>query len=279
MFAMLRRSARSFVLAAMLGGPAVAAAEDGRQASDALAPALLSACDARAARYEELDPALAAAAQALIALAVFTPDDFAGVKAGFCTLRAHGGPVATTACAEDTMLFDEKYRADDQRLPLAATFAHEMKHRAQHAGLRARYGAGYCRSDQYRSDRAALEREADAFGDAVGALLFLGRAVEIRNDCAAVMSVYLEAERPASAPAHIGPVDVAPGAAAPTALHATAGAFKVYAHAESGAPVWAGGRSGGERWMIDGKAVPVRSLDLPAAVPASGPFVLRLACS
>ncbi|MBI1393562.1 MAG: hypothetical protein GC152_12540 [Alphaproteobacteria bacterium] len=250
--------------------------------ADALAPAFLAECDARAAASGAYDPEIAGAVLALTNLGVFDRDAFEGVKIGFCPLRVAGGPVATTSCADDVILLDVKYADPAQRLVLNATLAHEMTHYLQHQEGKAASGDGYCASAAYAADKAWMEREADAFGDAVGELFVIGRAVEVRNDCATAVSVYVEAAAPmAGSDQAIGFLTVAPGMSAHWPERSTSRLHQFYAETaeNSGeARAWRGA-DGGRRRFIGGQTIQLREISLPAAAPADGPFRLTLSCT
>lgn len=265
---------------------AAIAASEGPSPSDALPPSFLAACDARALSFPAYDRAIENAVNALDELGVFARADFAGVRIGFCDLRAANGPAATTACASDTILLDAGYGEKDQALILAGTLAHEMKHVLQHRARRAMHGAAYCESDDYAAARPALEIEADAFSDGVGALLFAGRRVEVRNDCPAPVRVYLEADKPRYGRA--GPaafVELAPQATTQMEARALSGVFRAYAEKSSaadettlGGPIWGGPRIK-EKRIIEGARYGLQRIIATVSDPAAGPFQLRLDCA
>ncbi len=249
--------------------------------SEAMPQHILDACDERASPFGHYDRAIAHAADDLIAMGVFSEEEFHGVKIGFCGLRAAGGPVATISCARDIILLDSGYAARDQELVRNATLAHEMKHYLQHGEQKSKFGANYCSNDQYVTDKMWMEEEADAFSDDVGELFFTGRGVEIRNECPVAVSVYLEAERPITASdtapefTHVGPRST-------LALPAFAASKFVSFYAQTTLSdgekqIW-GGPSMPDRRFIDGKAYGLKRTSLSNASRSSGPFQLSLSC-
>lgn len=273
---MIPRFARLCAIAAL--SPALAAAAP--LTANELPQSLLAACEAGAEGFSRYAPPIAAAARDLVAMGVFKEPDFDGVRIGFCALRAAGGPAASANCAEDAILLDEGYAADDQLLPLIAILAHEMRHHQQHQERKAREGKAYCASAAYAAEKPALEREADVFGDAVATLFFVGRNVEIVNDCDVGVAVYVEADE-ALAPA--GPArlaDVAAAARKRLALKALSGEVRFYAQSlprDGVRYVWRGPDRADLRF-IGGKPYALRRANLRAAAPTEGPFRLRLSC-
>lgn len=252
--------------------------------SSTLDEALLSGCEAAARQAkgrsaESAGGPVRAAISSLTALGVFESDEFAGVSIGFCPLRAAGGPVGTTACAEDLILLDDKYRHDDQQLPLISTLAHEMKHVLQHREQRAAWGPGYCASARYLGDRDALEAEAGAFGDAVAALAHLGRPVAVENACNRTIRIYLDGDAMAQdAQPSGGLIEIDAKATAPTERTTRSRHVRFYAETAS-APL--------RRWenpnamtahRIEGRTRGLVDAVLASAARIDGPFVLRVTC-
>ena len=267
---------------ALLAAPS-SAVENAALASDNVPAAILEACETNADPSGAFEPAVAAAIGDLDALGVFIGEDFAEVRIGFCALRAHQGPVATTACARDVILVDEKYAGADQRPLLRATLAHEMKHVAQHRERRARLGAAWCDSDAYRAERPTLEAEAETFGDAVSTLFYVGRKIEITNSCPVAVRVYLEGDGVFAANAKKPPAFFSAPAGASVEAPAASMSRRILYYAESAA-------SGGKRWVwrdkrgpdprfIEGRTVGLKRRTLPAPGDASTPFRLVLRCS
>ncbi|GEM_PF-2803118 len=249
--------------------------------SDALPQEILDVCDARAMPFGGYEPAIAAAAADLIAMGVFTSEEFSNVKIGFCGLRDAQGPAATASCARDSILLDIGYAAKDQNLVRNATLAHEMKHYLQHSERKAEFGQDYCSSDQYAADKTWMEEEADAFGDDVAALFFTGRMVEIKNECPVAASVYLEADRPMPA---IGDsasfIEVAPHATVVLDGRATSNLFRIYAEttpSHGQKRIW-GGAGASDTRVIDGKVYGLKRITLSSASRSAGPFEMRLSC-
>jgi hypothetical protein len=252
--------------------------KDAPLAADALPPALLAECDARAAAFGAYDAAIAESVAALRAIGVFKREDFAGVRIGFCALKRAGGPVAAASCASDIILLDEKYAAAREALVLNATLAHEMKHVFQHRERREEFGAAYCDSPRYAADKEAMEEEADAFGDAVGELFVVGRAVEIVNRCDVPLAVYLEADDPAKNREAPPAFEIAP--ARSTALSRERGLssrFFYYAQT-AGKKSPTVNSSSPVRRFIEGRSYPLRETRLAASARATGPFRLVLTC-
>ena len=158
----------------LYGGCFYALAEP--MSADELPSSFLDACDAGVKELKNADRMIKRAAQDLIDTRIFSDDDFATVKLGFCGLRSAGGPAATTTCENDIVLFDEGYKQRGEILALTLTMAHEMKHVRQHRAMRAKAGADYCTSDRYERDKPAMEMRADAFGNAIIDLFFGKRA-------------------------------------------------------------------------------------------------------
>jgi hypothetical protein len=280
-----RRTRRAPALAFALSvagaaSPAIAADAPAAIASDQVPAEILRTCEAKAQAFGAYDVAVAGAIADLDALGVFAPEDFSAVRIGLCPLRAHGGPVATTACARDIILLDEKYAGADARPLLRATLAHEMQHVRQHRDRRVRRGAAWCDSDAYRPERAALEAEAAAFGDAVAALFYVGRPIEVRNACTVAVGVFLEGEGVAAGRAGARLFDAAAGATVQAPSAATSRHVRYYARsaaADGRRWVW-GDAQGPDRRFIDGRTVGLRRLTLPAPRDAAAPFRLVLRC-
>ncbi len=249
--------------------------------ADRLPQRLLADCDARAEPFGQYAPPIAAAARALTDLGVFTPREFSGARIGFCELQRAGGPVAAAACGDGVILLDEKYAADDQALPLRATLAHEMKHHLQHRDRRTRHGAAYCTSALYTEEKAALEAEADAFGDTVAELLALGRAVEIVNACGDPVSIYLEADDPVAVRGAGAAFQRVPAQGmALLQERALSGQVRFYARTtpQSGkAQVWEATTSAQSRF-VEGQPVRLKSIRLAVSDRLDSPFRLRLSC-
>lgn len=267
------------VCAAMASLQAGASAEP--LTADELPPSLLAECDERAQAYGRYAPPIADAAGALIRLGVFKEQEFQDAKIGFCDLKRAGGPVAATSCDDGVILLDEKYASPGEALNLKATLAHEMMHHLQHRSAKARFGPGYCAGARYQADKPALEKEADAFGDRVAALLALGRDVEVVNACNTPVAIYLEADDPVavrgSAPVFLG---VPAGGAAIAGERALSGGLRFYAETapkDGVRHVWQD-KAGGETRMIEGRLVRLKRTRLAAADRADGPFRLRLTC-
>lgn len=266
------------VMTLFAGGRAMAVLNS----SDNISREILDQCDEQALAYEDYDAIIAAAAEGLAALGVFTKSEFRGVKIGFCDLQRVQGPVATTSCARDTILLDTKYANKDESLVLKTTLSHEMKHYFQHRGQKIRFGENYCFSDQYKSDKAWMEEEADAFGDNVAALLFIGRTVEIKNNCPVAVTVYLEDDDPLGpAPDGARFIDIAPQSTVTAPGQSRSKFFKFYAQSE---PVrgerrfWRNATMAHRR-MINGKAYGLKQTTLSNRSRATGPFQMKLSCS
>ena len=250
-------------------------------ASDAVPPSVLGPCDAAARAQGAYAAEIEAARRSLVALSVFDDAEFEGVRIGYCGLVAAEGPVATTSCADDIILLDEKYAAPAQSLVLAATLAHEMKHVLQHREKRAASDAGYCADDAYLADRAALEADAEAFGGAVLQLVFAGREIAIRNACPAPVSVFVAPDAPKTAAGATGAAfAIAPGAAADETLRSASRSVRyaaISATANGRRHRWAGEKNA-ERRMVGGERIPLIAAILPVADRADGPFQLTLRC-
>lgn len=274
-----RRVVARLFAAAMLAAPAARAEP---LTADQLPPSLLADCDARAAAFGAYDAPIAKSVAALVAMGVFSTEEFAGVRIGFCPLRAAGGPVAAASCAEDVILLDEKYSAKKETLVLNATLAHEMHHRFQHQAGRRRHGAGFCDGADYAAGKAQMETEADAFGDAVGELFFLGRPVEIVNDCNAPVAVYLEADEPAAErEGEIAFETVAARSRGVLRERAYSSRFFYYAETrgEGGVKEVFKSPASPQRRFIGGRQIRLREARLEAAGRSAGPFRLRLSCA
>lgn len=274
----LRRIFLPFSIACyLLPSPAIAAPLP----ADVLPQGALEVCDAEAAPFERYNPKILVAVEALAGMGVFDESDFRDVKIGFCDLRRMNGPAATTSCAHDTILMDSGYAGKNKSIVLNATLAHEMIHVFQHRAKRAAFGDGYCSSDQYAADKASMEIEADAFGDAVGALFFSGRGVEIQNDCPVAVSVYLEAERPVSTKGGFPDfIDIAPGETVSSPERSYSKVFRYHARSkplENRAWVWGSAYDARDR-IIDGEAFGVKQIALANRHASTGPFLLHLSC-
>jgi hypothetical protein len=257
------------------------ASDTGRRAADALPPTLLAECDARAASFANLPPAIATAARALLDLGVLEPEAFSQAKIGFCGLRRAGGGVAAASCVDGVILLDETYALEDQSLPLRGTLAHEMMHHLQHRRRKAKYGDDYCASARYQAEKPALEAEAERFGDEVAELFLLGRAIEIVNACAEPVLVYVEAEEPvAIRGAPVAFLRIPPKSAALSPERALSGRVRFHARSTpaSGPPwVWENQTSPHARY-VEGKLVRLTEMRLAAPDPVESPFLLRLDC-
>mgnify|MGYP001172364222 CR=1 FL=1 len=249
--------------------------------ADELPQSLLAACDARAAPFGAYAAPIARSVAALDAMGVFRKDEFSPVRIGFCDLVAAGGPVAAASCASDIILLDAKYAAEKEALVLNATLAHEMKHHLQHRALRASHGDDYCESPRYAAGKAAMEEEADAFGDAVGELFVLGREIEIVNRCADPLAIYLEADDPATAPQEPAFDLVAPQSSARSGVRARSSRVFYYAETRpaAGAPRRFDNSSSPHRRFIDGRSVRLKPARLASAGREAGPFLLDLSCA
>lgn len=277
------RRAHALAFAIAVGGaasPAIAAVAPGGIASDQVPAAILAECERNAKPFNAFDAEVAGAVEDLDALGVFAREDFSAVRIGLCPLRAHQGPVATTACGRDVVLLDEKYAGADERALLRATLAHEMRHVAQHRTRRARLGAAYCESEAYRAERTALEDEADRFGDAAADLFFVGRAIEIANACPVDISIFLEGDGIAAvaAPASLFTAPAWSRVKAP----ATSTSRHIRYYAESARRdgrrfVWRQAR-GPDLRFIGGRTVGLRRVALAAPRSVTAPFRLGLAC-
>lgn len=259
---------------------AIAAAEAGTYSSDALPADLLDACDAAAPIYGAYDSQIAEGAATLTRLGVFSEREFSGVRIGFCDLAGAGGPVATTSCTRDTILMDDKYRASDQSLTLAATLAHEMKHQLQHQERKSRFGADYCASEQYQTDKPQLEDAADRFGDAVAALLYVGRPIIMRNACANAVSVFLEPDEPLGGASGSERVTIAPMSAYTASIRTTAATFYFYARSAPGDGrqwIWRGHGNKNLR-RLDGKTVSLRRSTFSNSSREDGAFEVLFTC-
>lgn len=249
--------------------------------SEELPQPMLEACEERAAPLGRYDRPIAAAVEALTGMGVFEKAEFRGVKIGFCGLREAGGPVATISCARDIILLDSGYAAKDQSLVMSATLAHEMKHYLQHAAQKQKFGPDYCSSGRYAEDKTWMEEKADAFGDEAAALFFTGRGVEIKNECAAPLSVYLEPEHPMSAIGDsLSLTDVAPQSTVALPGRALSKFFKTYAATGGGdgRQTIRGGARAPDKRIIDGKVYGVSPVTLSNASRTDGPFQLSLSC-
>jgi hypothetical protein len=275
------------LLAVLAPATTIALAEDGSPApslplsSNELDPDLLAECDLRAQRYGGYDRVVQSAINTLTDLGVFAEEEFAHVRIGFCGLRRAGGPAASASCASDIILLDGKYANENQQLALVSTLAHEMKHVLQHAELKQKFGPEYCFSERYGADSVWMEKEADAFGDAVGALAVVGRPIEIENACPVAVSAYLDGENVffdnGSAPKLIS---AASGSTVNVDATSASKIVKLFARSDEYFGrrwVWTDAKQGEER-IIDGKRRRLTRYALSNRERASGPFVLKLSC-
>ncbi len=252
------------------------------QPSEQLPNEFLDACDAQAKAFGSYDSVIAKAVNALVAMGVFTETEFHPVTIGFCDLRLVDGPVATTSCARNAILLDSGYAARDQELVVNATLAHEMKHHLQHGVQKTKFGDGYCSSAQYDTDKTWMEEEADAFGDAVGALFFVGRPVEIINECAVPVSVYLEADNPISTSSDAATfTNIPAGSTIVSTERAISKFFKLYAETKTNADhkkTWGNARMAHQR-RIDGNIYGLKNVALNNPSRSIGPFQMTLTCN
>lgn len=250
-------------------------------ASDKVPADIIAACEAAARPFGAFDAAVETAIGDLDALGVLLREDFSGVRIGFCPLAAHDGPVATTACAADVILLDAKYAGPGAGPLLRSTLAHEMRHVRQHRARRAQLGPGYCAGADYRGERAALEAEAEAFGDETAALFFVGRPIAIRNDCPVAIRLYLEGEGLAGAGgAPAGPFIAPARSTAPIGAATTSRHIRFYALSEpkdSRRWVWRAAQ-GADRRFIGGRTVGLKPMTLAAPRAPDAPFRLVLSC-
>lgn len=267
------------ISAVMVGTPAAALEQF---PSDEIPQDFLDACDARAMPFDAYDPVISDAVNALIDMGVFSQEEFQPVTIGFCDLRSVQGPVATASCARNSILLDSRYAEKDKNLVLQATLAHEMKHHLQHKAQKAEHGDGYCSSARYLDDKSWMEEEADAFGDEVAALFFVGRPVEIINECAGPASFYLEADNPVStngdAPTF---TDIPARSTILSTERAVSKYFKLYAKAtiDSDRQKTWGDAGMADRRRIDGDIYGLKNVSLGNPSRSKGPFQLRLACN
>ncbi len=251
-------------------------------AADLLPQELLDACDAHARPFGDYDKHIANAADALIDLGVFSESEFGNVDIGYCGLRAARGPAATISCARDIILLDRGYGSKERGLALTITLAHEMKHYLQHQEKKAAFGEAYCQSEGYAADKIWMERDADAFGDEVAALMVSGRPVELVNECPVAVTYYLEADRPAGAGERRQRFEKAPPkTTVASAQRALSREFKFYgasAPMEGAQRVWQG-KTMAHRRFIDGESYGLARKTLANAERTQGPFQLRLSCA
>lgn len=272
---------RGVIAGALVGLSAPLAAAAGPLPADKLAPSLLAGCDAEAGAFGRYAPPIASAARALIDLGSFDRGDFSGVRIGFCGLARAGGPVAVASCTDEVILLDDKYARAGQEISLGATLAHEMKHHLQHREKKAAYGAGYCAGPRYADDKPALEAEADAFGDAIAALLLRGRAIEIVNACDVPVRFHLEAENPIAARGAAPVFEHAPPlGSALSAERALSGRIRFYAETASarGRGRFWQDRSGPHARFVEGRLIRLREFSLAPRARETGAFTLRLVC-
>ncbi len=276
----LRLSAKAAIIALVqFLAPVNAADSSGPMPSSALDQAMLAECEGHASAYGEYHHEVQSTIEALDRLGVFAPEEFQSVKIGFCDLRRHGGPVATTSCDKDAILLDEKYEDESSRFAMMSTLAHEMKHVLQHAENKRRYGDAYCSSEQYVKDKDSLERDADAFSVEVEKIAFLGRPVEIENTCPTAVEVYIDGE---SVRFHESNSDqfttVLPNSKISANVMSTSKSIQYFAAttlANGGRRYW---RGGGEERIIDGVRQQLAPIELESRVRASGSFILRVHC-
>lgn len=271
-----------FILAIVLiFAVSVPAHSEDRLPSAFLSQSVLEECDRRAKGVGHYPEAIRAAIDGLIDIGAFTDEDFHDVKIGFCSLRREKGPVATTSCAHDTILFDTNYTIADQSLPLQVTLAHEMKHYFQHRQQKAQLGNNYCASNQYVSDKSWMEEEADQFGDDLAGLLFVGRPIEIENTCDVPVQVYLDefsVQRDVSAG---GPfISAPPNTTVEASASSRSRHMKFYARAETNnnSPLVWQDRLLADTRIIEGKRVGLKDVILTNRSRTDGPFVLSLSC-
>jgi len=242
--------------------------------SSALDQGLLAECEANAAAYPNFDPSVQTAIDTLEALGVFGAQEFRNVKIGFCNLRGGNGPVATTSCADDTILLDQKYRDDSESDIILSTLAHEMKHFQHHAVQKRRFGEEYCRSAQYRRDRLWMENVAGPFGDEVAALAFVGRPIEVENECPEPVSVFVDGvavrrDNTETAKTFVIP----PNGTKQTSVIANARTIQYFASGERLALP-----GDGEERIIDGERRRLSHAVMATRARGAGPFVLRIDC-
>ena len=250
--------------------------------SDEMPQQVLDECDDRANAFGAYDRIIQAATNDLVAIGVFADDEFRGVKVGFCELHRFRGPVATTSCAHDAILLDDKHMSRDQRLLLRANLGHEMKHYFQHQEQKGRLGESYCYGDQYTADKIWMEAEADRFGDEVAALFFVGRPIEIYNSCAVSISVYLEGDALISDNRTQHDFFEVPPRSTVKAPAASMSKF-IWFYAESDFYdgqrwVWSD-PSRAQKRLIDGKAFGLKRYRLSNLSRTTGPFLMSLSCS
>ena len=269
-------------IAAMLAALSSArAGETSILTADQLPPALLAACEARAAALDRAEPAIATSAAALTAIGALAPEDFDGVRIGFCPMRRESGPVGATSCRDDIILLDEKYRAPREALVLHATLAHEITHVRQHRAKKASLGAAWCDSAAFRAAKEAHEAAADEFGDKAAALIALGREIEIINDCDAPLLVYAEAVDPVPAGGVAAFERARPHGAAVARDRALSGRVLYYAEtAPASGPkrIFTDPKSSQSRF-VDGRLVRLAAARLSAPDRLTSPFRLRLSCA
>ena len=252
----------------------------GALASDNVPQKVLDACDADA--DGDYNAPIKSAVQSLIEIGAFTDNDFDGVKIGFCSLRQFDGPVATTSCARNSILLDEKYANKSQSFVLRATLAHEMKHFLQHQKQKAAHGETYCVSAQYDADKEWMEVDADKFGDDVAGMLFVGRLIEIENTCPVTVRIYLdegtiipEDEQPHSF------ISAPPETSVSAFARSKSKFIKIFAESEHDGErqwVWQNKTTMHKR-VVDGKSFGLTDYILSAKSPSAGPFLLKLSCS
>lgn len=276
---MIRRAAiLGFAAGQVLSALGGSSAAEAPLTADRLRQSLLAACEAGAAPYGSYDRAIAQGAVALIGIGALSAEDFSAVRIGFCALRAAGGPVGVTACGEDVILLDDKYRNAKQSLVLSATLAHEVKHVLQHRAERAARGKAWCDSADYVEQKASLEAEADEFGDAAAALVALGRPIEITSACDKPLTVYLEADDAVGAadPSFLriaakGSARAADRALSPRALYFAEAAPTPKGEARS--------RQSGNTRIVEGRLISLKAARLVAADRLETPFRLTLSCA
>ncbi len=282
---MLSRRILDHAALALAGCVALSVSENPASAnalsSEQISQELLEACDARAKPFGRYDDSVAQSVDALTEMGVFSAREIQSVKIGYCELRRANGPAGTTSCAQEIILLDSGYAANDRSIVRAATLAHEIKHVLQHRAHIARHGDGYCESDQYIADKGWMEVEADAFGDGVAELFFAGRAVEIKNECPVSVSIYLEADKPMPVAGDaVGFIEAPPLAVVHSPERAMSRFFKVYAKTEAkdGERKLYGGATMATKRDIAGKTYGLESVALSNADPSKGPFQMTLSC-
>ncbi|MEM6537157.1 MAG: hypothetical protein AAF668_05440 [Pseudomonadota bacterium] len=248
-----------------------------RLSGNQVSPLLLMSCDAKAQPYGLYKEKIADAVNSLVELGVFDRRDFGGVAIGYCGFRWAGGPVATTSCPTDIILLDEKYAERGQELSLLATLAHEMRHVQQHRERKSDFDGDYCSSNVYTEERDQLEKEADAFGEAVSSLFVLGRPVEVENKCGVPLKIVLEPEVHAST-ANEFLYELTPGAVEQIAYRALSRRFWFAADSDVATDARAWPAPVTRRFLINKAAKEAKPIVLSVDEPVSGSFQLTLSC-